>query len=204
MTKDPIAMGWKQITSGFVWSFALILGWGVAVPSALAAQRLTLRAGPFEQKIELADLERFAKTGKLTPALQLYAPMLTPQVREALNRRVQLDPNLGDKLIARLLSSPTGEQLITSLRAALPDSTIPQLQVAVELALRQANGLSVVSFLRAYPKENVTVDASSAVAIALQFNPTYWQSQALSPLLEHELVVNSNTPFKPTFDPALP
>ncbi len=184
-------------------TLALALGWGAAMPSALAAERIMLRLGPLEQGIAIADLERFAKTGKLPPALQLYAPLLTPQVREVLNRRLQLDPNLADKLIDDVLRSPTGKQLIGSLGVAIPNSTVEQIQAAVSLAARQFNGLSVVGFLRAYPSENVTVDASSAIALALQFNPTYWQSQALGPLLEQELAVASDTDFKPAFDPAL-
>lgn len=173
------------------------------MPSALAAERITLRLGPLEQGIAIADLERFAKSGKLPTALQLYAPLLTPQVREVLNRRLQLDPNLADKLIDDVLRSPTGKQLIASLGVAIPNSTVEQIQAAVSLAARQFNGLSVVGFLRAYPTENVIVDASSAIALALQFNPNYWQSQSLGPLLEQELAVANDTEFKPAFDPAL-
>ena len=183
-------------------SLTLALSWGVVIPSALAAKRVTIRLGPFEQAIAITDLERFAKTGKLSSGLQLYAPILTPQVREVLNRRLQLDPKLADKIIDDVLRSPTGKQLIDSLGVAIPNSTLPQLQAAASVAVRQANGLSVVGFLRAYPKENITVDASSVIALALQFNPTYWQSEALSPLLERELAVASDTPFKPAFDPA--
>ncbi len=184
-------------------SLTLILGCGAVVP-AIAAERVTLRLGPFEQAIAISDLEQFAKTGELSSNLQLYAPVLTSQVREALNRRLQIDPNVADKLIEDVLRSPTGKQLIRSLEVALPNSSIEQLQAAVSLAARQANGLSLVGFLRAYPEENITLDASSAITLALQFNPSYLQSQALSPLLESELAVKSNTPFKPAFDPAVP
>ncbi len=194
---------WARTAQGLMWSLALGLSWGASIPSALAAEQVTLRLGPLEQKIAIADLERFAKTGKLSPALQIYAPVLTPQVRELLNRRLQIDPNLADKLVDDWLGSPTGKQLINSLGVAIPDGTIPQIQAAVALAAQQANGLNLVSFLRAYPKENVTLDASAALAIALQFNPTYLQSQALGPLLESELAATTDTPFKPTFNPAV-
>lgn len=184
-------------------SLTLALGWGAAIP-AVAAERVTLRLGPFEQAIAISDLERFAKNGELSSQLQLYAPVLTPQVREVLNRRLQIDPNAADKLIEDVLRSPQGKQLIQSLGVAIPNSSVEQIQAAVSLAARQANGLSLVGFLRAYPQENITLDATSAIALALQFNPSYWQSQALGPLLERELVVNSNTPFKAAFDPAVP
>jgi predicted dienelactone hydrolase len=185
-------------------SLTLALGWGTTIPAALAAERVTLRLGPFEQAIAISDLEQFAKTGELSGELQLYASVLTSQVREVLNRRLQIDPNIADKLIEDVLRSPGGNQLIQSLGVAIPNSSVEQIQAAVSLAARQANGLSLVGFLRAYPQENITLDATNAIALALQFNPSYWQSQALGPLLERELAVNNNTPFKPAFDPALP
>lgn len=183
-------------------SLTLILGCGSAIP-ALAAEKVTLRLGPFEQAIAISDLEQFAKTGELSSNLKLYAPLLTSQVREALNRRLQIDPNAADKLIEDVLRSPMGKQLIRSLEVAMPNSSVEQVQAAVSIAARQANGLSLVGFLRAYPQENITLDASSAITLALQFNPSYLQSQALSPLLETELAVNSNAAFKPAFDPAV-
>lgn len=173
------------------------------MPSAAsAAQRLTLRLGPIEQAIAIADLEQFAKTGELPPKLQILAPVLTSQAREVLNRRLQLDPKIADKVIEQVLRSPAGEQLVKSMAGVIPDSNIDLLQAAAGLAVRQANGLSVVGFLRAYPQENITIDVSSAVAVALQFNPSYWESQALSPLLERELAVTNNSASLPNFDPA--
>ncbi len=174
----------------------------VFAPPSYAAQRVTLRFGPFEQSVAISDLEQFAKTGRLSSSLQLYAPVLTPQVRELLLRHLQLDPAVGDKLIGELVRSPSGKGIVESLGTAIPGSTVQSLQSAIALAARQANGLSVIGFLRSYPEENLTVDASRAIALAVQVNPTYWQSQALGSLLQRELAVSNPTPFRATFDPA--
>lgn len=212
LNKDQFQVGTKNIMFSasarlpllrLLSSLTIALGWGAAIPATLAAERVTLRLGPFEQAIAISDLERFAKTGELANELKLYASVLTPQVREVLNRRLQIDPNAADKLIAETLRTPRGKQIIQSLGVAIPDSSVDLIQAAVSLAARQANGLSLVGFLRAYPEENITVDASSAIALALQFNPSYLQSQTLAPLLERDLVVKSNPPFKTTFDPSL-
>jgi predicted dienelactone hydrolase len=77
------------------------------------------------------------------------------------------------------------------LKAALPGSSIESVQGGISLALRQFNGLSVVSFLRAYPQENITVDATKAIRLAVELNPNRLQSQALGSLLARELSVNS-------------
>ncbi|MEP0770972.1 MULTISPECIES: alpha/beta hydrolase [unclassified Coleofasciculus] len=167
----------------------------------LAAERVTLRLGPFQQSVAIEDLEDFAKTGEVPASLKPYKALLSSEFRDILNRRLHLDPNLGDKVVKDVLRSPVGEELIKKLGLALPNSTVEQLQAGLTLALRQANGLSVISFLQSYPADTITIDASSAIAIALEFNAPYWQSGALGPLLERELTVTKGK-FRPAFNPA--
>lgn len=193
---------WQLTAQGLVCSITLAYGWG-GMTAAYAAERVTLRLGPFEQQVAVSDLEQFAKTGKVPHSLRFYAPILNSQVREFLNRQLQVDPNVADKVVAQVLRSPTGKTVIDSVSAALPNTTVDQLQATVSLAARQFNGLSAINLLRAYPEENITVDASAVVSLALQFSPTYWQSQALGPLLERELSpVTSDVQSLPKFDPA--
>lgn len=191
----------KAIGEGSVCAIFVVLSWGIAAPAS-AAERLTLRLGPFEQSVAIADLEDFAETGELSAALRPYGTVLTPQVRQLLNRHLQIDSNMTEKFINDLLRSADGARLLEKITNALPNSTTEELQAALFLAARQANGLSVLGFLRAYPKEDVTVDASRAIAIALQLNASYWQSQAIAPLLEQELVESDGATFRPDFDPA--
>jgi predicted dienelactone hydrolase len=202
--KQSVLLGkfWTHLGHPLIWSSTLALGWGTALSPVVAAEQVTLRLGPLEQTIAIEDLAEFAKTGELSSSLQLYAPVLTAQVRDALNRRLQIDPNLADELIDDWLGSPRGKQLIAALGSAIPDGTLPQIQATIAIAARQANGLSLVSFLRAYPEENITLDLSSALAIALEFNPTYLRSSALGPWLESKLAVERDTSFKPSFDPS--
>lgn len=188
--------------ASFLCSLALALLWGALSPVS-AAERLTIRLGPLEQSVTVTDLEEFAKTGEIPAGLKPYTPLLTPSVQQMLGRRLQLDPNLANKFVDELLSSPDGQQIIKNIGMALPNSNPEQLRAALGLAVRQANGLSAISFLRAYPGENVTVDATSAIGLALQFNVSYWQSQAIGPLLERELT-SSDKRWKAAFDPAAP
>ncbi|TVP55233.1 MAG: alpha/beta fold hydrolase [Nodularia sp. (in: Bacteria)] len=187
---------------GLMCSLTLALGLSVGIPATTAAETVTIRLGPFQQSLAIADLEKFAKTGKLPEKLQLFSFVLTPQVGELLNRKLQLDPAFADKFVDELVRSPQGRQLVTSLRTAIPDSTIEGIQSTLYLSLRQVNGLSAIGFLRAYPQKNVTVDATQALQIALEFNAKNLQSQALGVLLERELLVKNHSQFLPNFDPA--
>lgn len=165
-----------------------------------AAERLLLRLGPFEQSIEIDDLERFAKTGELPGNLRAFSAVLNQDLRNILLQRLQVDPNITDRVIKDWLNSPAAEQIVKSLGDALPNSTIEQVQAAISIATRQANGMSAISLLRAFPGESVTVDVTSAIALALKFNPSFWESQVLGPMLERELAADTaefDAPFNP-------
>ncbi len=189
----------KTIGQSTLFSLCIALNW-VATP-ATAAERLTLRLGPFEQSVAISELETFAKTGELPPKLQPYGVVLTPQVRQMLTKHLQIDPNMTEKFLNDLLRSSDGARLLEKIGLALPESRVDQLKAALFLAARQANGLSVIGFLRAYPEENVTIDATEALSIALQFNASYWQSIAIGPMLKQELAVTDDASFRSSFDP---
>jgi predicted dienelactone hydrolase len=182
----------------FFYSLCLVLG--CATPG-FAAEQLILRVGPFEQRVDVADLEQFAQTGRVPNALKLYEPFLNSQVREALNARLQLDPNVGNQVVANLLKSPSGRQMLESIQRAVPGLTVEQLQLGLTLAARQANGLDVLRVIRAIPEETLTVDVTEAIGVVSQLNLSYLQTQALSPLLERELKVETQPIFS-SFDPA--
>lgn len=187
---------------GLLCSLTLAFSWGVGISSTLAAETVTIRLGPFQQSVAIADLEKFAKTGKLPEGLEVLSPFLTSEIRDFLTKRFSVDPAFADKFVDEIRQTPIGKQILSSLGSAIPGSTVDTIQVALNLALKQVNGLSPLGFLRAYPQENVTVDATQVIGLAVELNPTRIESQALGVLLERELPATSNTPFKTTFDPS--
>jgi predicted dienelactone hydrolase len=199
LRKNPCKLSRLQ---GLLFGISLVLSWGVLIPATFAAETVTIRFGPFQQSVAIADLEKFAKTGRLPKTLQAYEALLTPELRGLLNQRLEVDPNFADKFVDEITLLPQGRQFLTSLEAAIPGSTIESLQAALSIGLRQVNGLNVVSFLKAYPTENINLDATQLLQLATEFNPNNLQSQALGSLLARDLAVKNNTPFQPTFNPA--
>ena len=165
----------------------------VGIPSAEAAQTITIRFGPYEQSVKIADLEEFANTGKLPSSLEALSPVLPSGMQGLLQQRLEIDPRTADKFTSELQKTSFGREFISSLRTALPGSSIESVQGAVSLALRQVNGLSVVGFLQAYPQENITIDATKAISVAVRFNPNRLQSKAFGSLLARELYVKNQT-----------
>ncbi|MFW6358960.1 MAG: alpha/beta hydrolase [Chroococcales cyanobacterium] len=152
-----------------------------------AAERLTFRIGPLEQSVRVNDLEEFAETGDLPPSLKRYAPLLNAQVQTWLTKQLRVNPRMADKFLDELLETPDGELLIEQITSALPNSDVENVKAALYLALQQANGINAISFLRAYPTENITIDLTAALGIAMQLNASNLQSRIVGPMLEREL-----------------
>ena len=177
----------------------LTLGWSTA--PGQAAEQVTVRMGPLQQSVAIADLELFAKTGNVPASLRLYAPLLTPDVRQALGTRLQLDPNVGNKLVKDLLYSSAGERFLNTLQVAMPDTNAAELKYALSQAAVRSDGMSILGLLRSFPSRMITIDAPSTIALVSQMNLPAWQSQTLNSVLERELTVNAK-PTKLPFDPS--
>lgn len=171
------------------------------LPPTRAAERLTVRLGPIEHSVEVSQLERYVKTGKLSDELEPFEPLLGDTLREALGSRLDIDPNIADGAIDDLLETPAGDRLLKALLLALPDNTIEQIKAALRLAIRSANGISPIGIFKAFPGENITVDFTGAIAVAASLNTPYWETQILSSILKRELTVETSDRL-PNFDPA--
>lgn len=173
-------------------------------PKAIAAEQVTLKLGAIEQTIPLRDLEHFAATGELTPSLKLYQWVLTPQVQNALARRVQIDSSVADTFLDELLSKSDGRQLLEQLQEVLPHSNSERIKKTLYRTLEQNQGVSVLSFAGAYPEPTMTIDVTAAIATLAQLQVSQWQNQLLSPILARELEVSSphNIAYVPNLNPA--
>jgi predicted dienelactone hydrolase len=191
----------SSLFTSLLFGLGLVLGTFVTTPAVMAAQKVTIQFGPFRQTVDITDLEKFAKTGKLSPQLQVFKPLMTPEVRDALNQKVKVNPGFADNFINEFAKTPQGKQVISSLGVVIPGSTKDSLQATLNLTVRQVNGITVLGFLRAYPGENVTVDATQAATLAMDLNPTNLESQAVGVLLAEDLQ-DKTTIRLPNFNPA--
>jgi len=187
---------------GWLYASCMTLGCCLAMPKTIAAEKVNIRLGPFQQSVEIGDLEKFAKTGKLPGALQIFSSVLTPEAGKLLTQRFQVDPKVADRFFDSLMKTSAGKQLISSLATAIPGSSPETLKTGLYLTLRQVDGLSLLGFLRAYPQRNVTIDAAQAVSLAMKINPTYLSSIALGNSLQADLLVKNNPRLPKSLNPA--
>jgi predicted dienelactone hydrolase len=185
---------------GSVFTLFCTLGCYVA-PSAWASERLIVRAGLFQHSVEIESLEHLAKTGEVPPPLKPYEFLLTPNIKQAFSKRLHVDPALVEPFLADLFSSPDGEKLLDQLSKALPGSDAQRIKDTFSQALHGGDVLSFLSFVRAYPDANLTVDLAAVAKIAVQLNASSWQNQLMSPRLERDLKVETNESIPRSLDP---
>jgi len=161
------------------------------LPLVEAADRVILKVGPLEKSVQVQDLEDFAHTGKLSKELQSYSMLLTPQLQQALNSNLHVNPTVADKFVNDLFNSPEGERLVRQLNSAFVDTSTPKLKYSFMGAVTENNQLSVLSFLKAYPENDVKIDLTAAVNLAFQLNASYFESKAIAGVLENDLKVET-------------
>lgn len=196
-----LRIGLKRILHAALGSTLLLTG-AASVSEMQAAEQLVIQAGPLKQSVAIADLEAFAETGTPPPSLQLYKPLLTPDVQRLLADRLAINPELGDKVVKDLLQSQSGVRLLDSLEMIAPDVSIRQLRVALAASAHRGEGLSLLGTLKALPQESVTVDALAVVTLASQLNFSYLQTQSMSTVLEQQLQVEEQAPLQTNMNPS--
>ena len=156
----------------------------------LSADRVRIRMGSFEQSFAVEDLERFAETGEISSDLKPFALVLNADVRRVLKDRLELDPERANKLIDDLLKSPNGDRLVKAVDLAFPGTNIELVRAAMMLAAQQANGVGVLSVVRALPVETLNVDLSALIAAVstIKFPPLGNKVQESSSIREDQPV----------------
>lgn len=163
------------------------------LPLVEAAESVILKVGPLETTVQVKDLEEFAHTGKLSQQLLGYSFLLTPQLQQALNSNFHVNPTLADKFVNDLFNSPEGEKLVGQLNSAFVDSSAPKLKYSFMNAITENHKLSILSFLKAYPENNVKIDLTAAINLAFQLSASSLESKAIAGVLENDLKVETTS-----------
>lgn len=193
----------KRLMAGRLMATAVTAGLVFGIQTSVsAAEKVVLKFGPFQQIVNVSDIDRYAATGEAPGSLRLFKPFLSDGLRRSLTARLNVDPSLGQQFATDMLKSPSGQKLLAILQPALPGLTPDLIQAGVGLAITQFNGLDAVGVLKAIPQDTITVDVSQAIGIASKVNWSYWRTQAMSTVLQDGLKVEAE-PVALAFDPSM-
>lgn len=134
-------------------------------PSALSAEKVKLIYGPFNGKISIESLEKYAVTGEMTREFRLYAKFVDrktlAQLQYWLNKRFQCDR----VEMYRFTNTLEGEKFLQDLGTVI--KTHPQRNgfYAIRSALIAAtdepvnsDGWTVIEAMQSFPTEDLQID----------------------------------------------
>ncbi|HEY9636125.1 MAG TPA: alpha/beta hydrolase [Coleofasciculaceae cyanobacterium] len=169
-----------------------------------AAQSIVVRRGSLTRTIDLADLKSLAKTKKAPPSLEAYARILLPQQRSQILSALEANFNIDAVSVRDFLDTPVGNSLISALTSVTSRrDRVGQLftKTALIVGTRAPEGLSVISFIEAYPRTSLDIDLDQAFQVLGNFNAAFWQSQAFMAAIAPQLAPKRpqiNLPLDPT------
>ncbi|MGB5135124.1 MAG: alpha/beta hydrolase [Prochlorococcaceae cyanobacterium] len=146
------------------------LGLSLAGPAAQAAENLVFVSGAFRRSIPVSDLVFLAESGQ---ARGLLADVLrfSNQKPEEVSALLNQSLSLPVTLVSRLLNTRIGEALLERMAQIFhplkaPGAGVPALRSAIVLGLAEGNGeLSAISFLQAYPTQELEVNIPNLLAL---------------------------------------
>ena len=162
---------------------------------ALSANKVKLIYGPFNGKISIDSLEKFATTGEMTREFRLYAKFVDPktlaQLRYWLNNRFECDR----VAMYKFTKSPEGEEFLQDLGTVIKTHPKRNGFYAIRSALIAAadepvnsDGWTVIEAMQNFPTEDLQVNTKELFQLK-----TFWSDDDSSSRAALEFFVPQST-----------
>ncbi|MDZ8140583.1 MAG: alpha/beta hydrolase [Nostoc sp. DedQUE04] len=130
---------------------------------SLAAEKVTVRYGLFEQSIPVADIRNYDKTQKVSADLKSFLDYLSAKEKQKFQEALQVKMSLDIVALDKLINTGMGKQILSFASQAIARrdrASIQALRSAIIIGARSPEGLGIASFLQAYPSDRLVVDVS--------------------------------------------
>ncbi|MBN3884064.1 MAG: alpha/beta hydrolase [Nostoc sp.] len=184
-----ISWGSLKTVAGFFG--AIVLTQFGANTSAIAADTVVVRLGLFTESISLAELQNAAKTGELPGSLQSYTKGLSEQQRRVFLGALGMNIPMNVVTLDRLINTQIGTTILNDFATALArkdKAGVQALRAGLILGSTAPQGLSILSFIAAYPSKRLEINLPQAFIVAGNLNTAFWRTQqfmlAIAPQLD--------------------
>jgi len=182
---------WRSLKTVAGFFSAIVLTQFGVNTSAIAAETVVVRLGLFTESISLTELQNAAKTGELPRSLQSYAKGLSEQQRRFLLGALGMNIPMNVVTINKLLNTQIGTTILNDFATALArkdNAGAQALRGGLVLGSTAPGGLSILSFIAAYPSKRLEIDLPKALIVAGNLNTAFWRTQqfmlAIAPQLD--------------------
>ncbi|WP_138497841.1 alpha/beta hydrolase [Nostoc sp. PA-18-2419] len=178
---------------------------------AKAADTVVVRFGLFTEAISLGELQKAAKTKKLPGSLQPYSKGLSQQQRQLFLKALNLNLPVNVVTIDRLINTQIGTSILNDFATALArkdKAGVQALRAGLVLGSTAPKGLSILSFIAAYPSKRLEINLPQAFKVAGSLNTAFWRTQQFMLAIAPQLDLLTPHPRTPQiafpFDPSQP
>ncbi|PSB28814.1 alpha/beta hydrolase [Stenomitos frigidus] len=144
----------------------------VATPT-LAAEKIAVRYGLFEQSLPVVDLRQYAETKTVSPALNGFLRFASQEQQQEFRSLLQIKLPIDLVALDRVLNGKTGVKLLQQLATAIVGGDragVQALRAAAVLGIKE-QGLSLLSFLETYPDQQLSLDLPNALNVVGASSP---------------------------------
>ncbi|MCA1994877.1 MAG: alpha/beta hydrolase, partial [Coleofasciculus sp. S288] len=132
------------------------------------------------------------------------ARILTPQQRNQLQSVLKKKFNINAADARKFIDTEFGNNFSSALASATPRQDrvgVQAMRTAFVLGAKDPEGLSLLSFIEAYPTQRLYLNLDRAFRVLGNFNTAFWQSQAFMAAIAPQLAPRRpqmDLPFNPT------
>ncbi len=165
--------------------------------SAIAADTVVVRLGLFTESISLTELQKAVKTGKLPGSLHSLSEEQRRFFLGALGMNIPMNVVTLDRLINTQIGTTILNDFATAL-ARKDKAGVQALRAGLVLGSTAPQGLSILSFIAAYPSKRLEIDLPKAFVVAGSLNTAFWRTQQFMLALTHSSL---SSDIAPQLDP---
>jgi predicted dienelactone hydrolase len=169
--------------------------------SAQAADTVVIRYGPLEESVSLEELKKSTETGKLPASLATYTKRMTEEQRRFLVEGLKIRIPINVITLDRLINTQIGTTILSDVSTAISRQDQAGLQAmkgGLVLGANSPQGLSILSFIAAYPSQRLEINLPQAITVARSLNGGFIRTQrfmfGLSPQVNPDIKVASLDP----------
>ena len=172
---------WKnfKVFAGVFCAIALTPFFGVNT-SARAADTVVIRYGLLEESVSLEELKKSIETGKLPDSLGTYTKRMTEEQRRFLVEGLKIRIPINVITLDRLINTQIGTTILTDISTAITRQDQAGLQAmrgGLILGANSPQGLSVLSFIAAYPSNRLEINLPQAITVARSMGGAFIRTQ---------------------------
>lgn len=129
---------------------------------ARAAERVLVQYGGFSRSISVSSLEAFARDGSTDSTLRALLRRVSPERQASIRNALTASREINPVELSQLLHTPSGETMLQltgrPIQTAAGQNGAVAIRGALVFAANQPEGLSLLSFLKAFPTPDLRFD----------------------------------------------